>query len=304
MALKACGIGHGDEVITVSFTAVATVAAVELCGATPVLVDINSDTYTLDPDQIASVISPRTKAILPVHLYGHPADMDQIVSLADEHNLFVVEDCAQSHGALYQGKKTGSLGDIAAFSFYPTKNLGAIGDGGMVVTDDAALEKRVRLLRQYGWEHRNDSCIPGMNSRLDELQAAILRVKLNHLDAENIRRRNAAHEYRKNLQSTGLTLPNEGKNTIDVYHQYVIRTLKRDLLKLYLAEHGVDTLIHYPVPVHLQLAYRDSVQLENRQLPMTESICKEILSLPMHPYIEKQDIRLIADRIKDFFEMV
>jgi len=204
LALKACGIGPGDEVITVSHTAVATVAAIELSGATPVLIDISPDTYTLDPDHLKEAITPKTKAVLPVHLYGHPADMDRIIPIAEEHDLYVIEDCAQSHGSIHHRKKTGSLGDIAAFSFYPTKNLGAIGDGGMVVTDDANLAEQVRLLRQYGWKERNKSSIPGLNSRLDEVQAAILRVKLQYLDSENLRRRSIANIYKQRLLSKDL----------------------------------------------------------------------------------------------------
>lgn len=299
LALKACGIGPGDEVITVSHTAVATVAAIELSGATPVLVDISADTYTLDPDLVEEIITPQTKAILPVHLYGHPADMDRIVPIAEEHDFYVIEDCAQSHGALLHSRKTGSLGDIAAFSFYPTKNLGAIGDGGMVVTDDADLAEQVRLLRQYGWKERNMSTIPGMNSRLDEIQAAILRVKLQYLDNDNLKRRAIANVYGEMLPSKELVLPIEADTAFHVYHQYVIRTPVRDALKTYLATHGMETSIHYPVPVHLQPAYRE--RLSNHQLSRTETICREILSLPMHPCMEEHDARVIITLITGFF---
>ncbi len=299
LALKACGIGLGDEVITVSHTAVATVAAIELSGATPVLVDISPDTYTLDPDQLQKVITSKTKAILPVHLYGHPADMDRIVPIAEEHDLSVIEDCAQSHGALLHGRKTGSMGDIAAFSFYPTKNLGAIGDGGMVVTDDADLAEKVRLLRQYGWKERNRSIIPGMNSRLDEMQAAILRVKLQYLDQENTKRREIARVYGHMLPSEDLVLPSEADSIVHVYHQYVIRTPVRDSLKSYLADHGAETSIHYPVPVHLQPAYRG--RISNQQIPRTETICGEILSLPMHPCMEEHDATALSTLIAGFF---
>ena len=299
LALKACGIGPGDEVITVSHTAVATVAAIELSGATPVLVDISPDTYTLDPDLVEEVITPRAKAILPVHLYGHPADMNWIVPIAEDHDLYVIEDCAQSHGALFHGRKTGSLGDIAAFSFYPTKNLGAIGDGGMVVTDDVDLAEKVRLLRQYGWKERNMSIIPGMNSRLDEIQAAILRVKLQYLDNDNLKRRAIAHVYGQMLPSKDLVIPIEADTAFHVYHQYVIRTPMRESLKTYLASHGVETSIHYPVPVHLQPAYRE--RLSNHQISRTETICREILSLPMHPYMEEHDTSAISTLINGFF---
>jgi dTDP-4-amino-4,6-dideoxygalactose transaminase len=302
LALKACGIGSGDEVITVSHTAVATIAAIELCGATPVLVDICPDTYTLDPDFLQKVITKKTKAVLPVHLYGHPADLNRIVPIAHDHDLYVIEDCAQSHGALLHNRKTGSLGDIAAFSFYPTKNLGAIGDGGMVVTDDADLAERVRLLRQYGWKERNISTIPGLNSRLDEIQAAILKVKLNYLDQETARRRNIARVYGQMLPSKDLVFPKESVDAFHVYHQYVIRTAQRDALKMYLANHGVETFIHYPVPVHLQPAYRD--RLGCHHLSGTEALCREILSLPMHPYMEEHDASAISTLITGFFKGV
>ena len=223
-----------------------------------------------------------------------------MVPIAEEYNLRIIEDCAQSHGALLHGKKTGSLGDIGAFSFYPTKNLGAIGDAGMVVTNDPDLVERVRLLRQYGWHERNLSAIPGLNSRLDELQAAILRVKLQYLDEENSRRRDIAALYAHGLASTGVVLPMEVENTRHVYHQYVIQTPKRDLLKACLAARGVETLIHYPTPVHLQPAYVG--RLGNSILPQTERICREILSLPMHPYLEKHDIGAICAQMTDFFE--
>lgn len=299
LALKACGIGPGDEVITVSHTAVATVAAIELSGATPVLVDISPDTYTLDPDQLQNVITSKTKAVLPVHLYGHPADMDRIVPFAHDHNLFVIEDCAQSHGALLHRKKTGSMGDIAAFSFYPTKNLGAIGDGGMVVTDDADLADKVHQLRQYGWKERNRSNVPGLNSRLDEIQAAILRVKLQYLDNDNLKRRAIACVYRQMLPSKDLVLPREADSIFHVYHQYVIRTSRRDALRAYLATHGVETSIHYPVPVHLQPAYQK--RLDNHTLSKTETICREILSLPMHPFLEEYESSAISTLITGFF---
>ena len=299
LALKACGIGPGDEVITVPHTAVATVAAIELSGATPVLVDISPNTYTLAPDFLQEAITKKTKAVLPVHLYGHPADMSRIVPLAHEHDLYVIEDCAQSHGALLHERKTGSLGDIAAFSFYPTKNLGAIGDGGMVVTDNAALAEKVRLLRQYGWKERTMSTIPGMNSRLDEIQAAILKVKLKYLDQENSRRRAIARVYGQMLSSKDLVLPTEANTAFHVYHQYVIQIPIRDSLKTYLAIHGVETFIHYRVPVHLQDAYRGTIKTVG-PLNVTEEICRKILSLPMHPYLNDSDILEICEKIKRF----
>lgn len=299
LALKACGIGTGDEVITVSHTAVATVAAIELSGATPVLVDISPDTYTLDPDELTEALTAKTKAVLPVHLYGHPADMDRIVPFAHDNGLSVIEDSAQSHGSLIHGKKTGSVGDIAAFSFYPTKNLGAMGDGGMVVTNDADLAEKVSLLRQYGWKERNMSIIPGSNSRLDEIQAAVLRIKLQYLDKDNLRRRAVAHVYDLTLPSHDLVLPNEKNAAFHVYHQYVIRTPMRDALQVYLYKHGIMTSVHYPVPVHLQSSYQK--RFCNHRIPRTETVCREILSLPMHPYVERDEVRSISSLITNFF---
>jgi len=299
LAMRACEIGSGDEVMTVAHTAVATVAAIELCGARPVLVDIDPQSFTIDSNQIETAITSRTKAIIPVHLYGHPADMQTIVSIARHHRLHVIEDCAQSHGAIYQGRKTGAWGDIATFSFYPTKNLGAFGDGGIVVTDNAELAERTRLLREYGWHQRNISEIPGLNTRLDELQAAILRVKLRYLDEENSRRHKLAQLYNALLSSTDLVLPKEKGDVCHVYHQYAVRSQRRDNLKAYLKEHGVDTLIHYPVPVHLQPAYRGRLG-DTGLLPYTEQVCQEILSLPMYPQLSEEQVRWISQLILDW----
>lgn len=299
LAMRACEIGPGDEIITVSHTAVATVAAIELCDAKPVLVDIDPQSFTIDSNQIEAAIMPRTKAIIPVHLYGHPADMQFIGSIARRHSLYVIEDCAQSHGATYQGRKTGAWGDIAAFSFYPTKNLGALGDGGIVVTDDPELAERARLLREYGWRQRYISEIPGLNSRLDELQAAILRVKLRYLDDENSHRRELAQLYNTLLSSTDLVLPKEKGNVCHVYHQYVVRSQRRDALKSYLKAQGVSTLIHYPIPIHLQPAYRGRLG-EKGLLPYTERVCREILSLPLYPQLSEKQVRSISELILDW----
>lgn len=298
IALKACGIGLGDEVITVAHTAVATVAAIELTGATPVLVDICPDTFTLDSDKVEESITPKTRGILPVHLYGHPADMTRILRIAKANELRVIEDCAQSHGALLNDKKTGTYGDIAAFSFYPTKNLGALGDGGMVVTSSPELEQRVKLIHQYGWKKRDWSIMPGMNSRMDEIQATILRIKMKYLDRENSVRRTYAEIYSKNLSDCGIVLPIEKPGAFHVYHQYVIRFQNRDSLRDFLVNHGIKTQIHYPVPVHLQPAYAG--RLNSIKLRETESACREILSLPLHPCIEKTKIYEICDLIREF----
>jgi dTDP-4-amino-4,6-dideoxygalactose transaminase len=296
LALRACGIKEGDEVITVSHTAVGTVAAIELCGATPVLIDINPSSYTIDPDQIEQAATQRTKAIIPVHLYGHPAEMTSILDAASRHKLFVIEDCAQSHGASYKGRKTGAWGDIAAFSFYPTKNLGAIGDGGIVVTDKPALADRVRMLREYGWKQRYISDLPGANSRLDELQAAILRIKLRHLDEENEKRQNLARVYSEELAASDLTLPACSPKASHVYHQYVVRSKRRDSLKEFLAKKNIATLVHYPVPIHMQPAYQGRLKCIGN-MANTENIAKEILSLPMYPELTAEQVSEVASKI-------
>lgn len=296
LALMACNIGEDDEVITVSHTAVATVAAIELCGATPVLVDIDLNTYTIDPNHVESAITQQTKAVIAVHLYGHPADMESVMNVAHRHGLWVIEDCAQSHGSVYKGRITGTWGHVAAFSFYPTKNLGAIGDGGIVVTDDPDFAERARLLREYGWRQRYISDLPGLNSRLDELQAAILRVKLRYLDEENQKRQALAEIYDKMLSTTSLTLPMRMQMVKHVYHQYVIRSKHRNSLQEFLREKGVGTLIHYPFPVHQQPAYRDRVRCA-LSMVNTEKVACEILSLPMYPELTSEEAHHVAETI-------
>jgi len=300
LALRACGVGPGDEVITVSHTAVATVAAIELCGATPVLVDIDPHSFTLDPTRLPAAITPRTKAILPVHLYGQSADLEPILDIARRHNLRVIEDCAQSHGATYRGKRTGAWGDIACFSFYPTKNLGAIGDGGFVATDDSQLAEHARLLREYGWRQRYVSEISGWNTRLDELQAAILRVKLQTLDADNARRRHLAALYDELLASSSVTRPVEMPYGQHVYHLYVVRSVRRDELQAFLRERGIGTLIHYPVPIHLQPAYRGRLG-DIGSFPETERAACEVLSLPMFPELTEVEVDRVAQAVREFF---
>ncbi len=281
LALESAGVRAGDTVATVSHTAVATVAAIELAGAIPVLVDIDPATFTIDGSRLEGLLrTRRVNAIVPVHLYGHPAEMPLIVELARRYETIVIEDCAQSHGASIGSRKTGSFGAAAAFSFYPTKNLGALGDGGAIATNDRGIAERARLLREYGWKERYVSEIPGLNTRLDELQAAILRVKLRYLDAGNARRREIAAAY-----SAGLRLPIEDAG--HVYHQYVIRSRERDALRAGLAASGIGTLVHYPVPVHLQPAYAG---LERGALPETESAAREVVSLPMYPELEDVDV--------------
>ena len=302
LALRACGVGAGDAVMTVSHTAVATVAAIELAGALPVLVDIDPVTFTISPQAIENaVISHRgkakLKAIVAVHLYGHPAEMAAITELARRFDLRVIEDCAQAHGAKIGDQRVGTFGQIAAFSFYPTKNLGALGDGGAVVTSDAALAERVRLLREYGWRERYVSEIAGMNSRLDELQAAILRVKLKRLDEENEWRRQLARVYDEKLAAAPLQLPALQNNVSHVYHQYVLRAAERDQLKERLKEQGIGTLIHYPVAVHQQPAYRNRMLVGGGGLPETERAARSVLSLPMYPQLTGEQAEYVCQAI-------
>ena len=300
LALQACGVGVGDGVFTVSHTAVATVAAIERVGATPILLDIDPNTYTLDTEQLKQALTGQTgevtpKAVIPVHLYGHPANLDGILSLAKAHQLFVIEDCAQSHGALWHNRKTGSFGDLATYSFYPTKNLGALGDGGMVTTNSQDLAEAVQGLRQYGWQKRYISQTQGGNSRLDEMQAAILRVKLTHLDEDNNARQKIAAVYDQTITTGKINLPTVSTGASHVYHQYVIRTPHRDQLRQFLLDHQVRTGIHYPQPVHKQPAY--AARLGTPSLPVTEQIADEILSLPMYPQMTTTQAERVASLI-------
>ncbi|MBM3801339.1 MAG: DegT/DnrJ/EryC1/StrS family aminotransferase [Acidimicrobiia bacterium] len=299
LALRACGIGPGDEVITVSHTAVATVAAIELAGATPVFVDIEPASYLIDVRQIESVVSVRTKAILPVHLYGLPANLPAITETARKHGLRVVEDCAQSHGAVLNGKNTGAWGDVAAFSFYPTKNLGTLGDGGMVVTRDAHLASRIREMREYGWVRRYVSEQPGMNTRLDELQAAILRVKLRYLAQDNHRRARLARAYLDVLKESCLRLPSEPSDGVHAWHLFVVGHRQREELLNFLDQRGVGTGIHYPVPVHLQPAYRNRLPLR-LPLPNTEKAAAQVLSLPLYPELPIESVQQVAEAILEW----
>ena len=300
LALRACGIGPGDFVVTVSNTAVATVAAIELAGANPVLVDVDPDTFTMSAERfevaIQSLPPDQPKAVIPVHLYGHPGSFGEILAVAGRYGVKVVEDCAQSHGALFQGKKTGSFGDVAAFSFYPTKNLSAIGDGGIIVTSDADIAERAGLLREYGWQERYVSYFPGTNSRLDELQAAVLRVKLKYLDEGNHRRQVIAKKYGRALSEFDLRLPATVPGATHVYHQFVIRANNRDELKQHLANNGIGALIHYPVPIHQQPAYAGRIRI-SAQLEQTELIAGEILSLPMFPELPDAHVEAVCDHI-------
>ncbi len=298
LALRACAVGPGDEVIVPGHTAVATVAAVEMAGATPVFADIDPQTYTLDPARVAEAVSLRTRAIIAVHLYGQAADLRSMAAVARQHGLWLIEDCAQAHGAIWQGHRVGTVGDLGCFSFYPTKNLGAAGDGGMVVSRHVELAERVRLLRQYGWRERYVSAVAGVNSRLDELQAALLRVKLRHLDEWNRRRQALARRYDELLAHTDVVRPAVAPDNEHVYHLYVVRSRRRNALQAHLAHCGIGAAIHYPVPVHQQPAYRHLAPAAG--LPVSEQAAAEVLSLPMYPQLTLAHVERVADAIRQF----
>jgi dTDP-4-amino-4,6-dideoxygalactose transaminase len=297
LSLKALGIGEGSEVITVSHTFVSTVDSVVRCGAKPVFVDVEPDTYCINTAKIEEKITERTKVILPVHLYGHPANMDEILKIAKKHDLSVVEDACQAHGAEYKGKKAGSLGDVGCFSFYPVKNLGACGDGGIVTTSDSSLAERVKLLRNYGQSKKYYHDLVGINSRLDELQAAILRLKLSRLDEWNEKRRRLAELYKEILGQTDVVLPSERTYAKHVYHLFVIRLAGRDNCQRFLQKSGIQTQIHYPIPVHKQEAY--AAYAGTKDLAITQKICNEILSLPLYPSLTEEEVTYTARVIKD-----
>jgi dTDP-4-amino-4,6-dideoxygalactose transaminase len=296
LALRACGIGQGDEVITVSHTFIATAEAILLAGARPVFVDINPATFTMDATQIESAITPHTRAILPVHLYGQCADMDPILEIASRHGLAVIEDACQAHGATYKGHKAGSMGTLAAFSFYFSKNLGAYGEGGMVTTNDPALAHRVRMMRDHGSEKRYYHETLGMNGRLDELQAAVLRVKLPHLDTWNENRRRIVSFYNQALSREGVLTPLEAPGNCHVYHLYVIRTDNREGLRARLNEQNIGTGIHYPVPIHLQKAFAE-FDFAQGSLPITEQVVSQILSLPIYPELTQNQAERVVEEV-------
>lgn len=293
ITLKALGIGTGDEVIVPSNTYIATWLAVSYAGARPVPVEPDIRTFNLDPERVEVAITPATRAIMPVHLYGQTADMDPINLIAQRHGLKVVEDAAQAHGARYKGRRTGSLGDAAGFSFYPGKNLGALGDGGAVTTNDDALAEQLRVLRNYGSRIKYHNEVKGFNSRLDELQAAFLREKLVILDEWNERRRLASADYCSSLAGSGLELPWVPEWAEPVWHLFVIRHPQRDRLQAALSASGVTTMIHYPIPPHLQTAYAD-LGMGTGSLPITEAIHREALSLPLWPQISRETITMVA----------
>ena len=301
LALRAVDVIPGDEVITVSHTAVATVAAIELIGAVPVFVDIDPLSRCMNPDLLAGAISSRTRAIVPVHIYGQPASMEAVLTLARHHRLKVVEDCAQAHGASIAGRKVGGFGDAAAFSFYPTKNLGAIGDAGAIVSNDPTIADRVRSLRQYGWRERYICLSTGINSRLDELQAAILRVKLPHLDHRNAARRAIAARYRAVLAHTGVQPPADIPDTLHAMHLFVVESGGRAELEQFLATDGIKTARHYPMPVHRQPAYVGRLRGADR-LPVTEAFYDRLVTIPCHPELEHAQIERICNRLGNWRE--
>lgn len=296
LALKAIGINPGDEIILPSHTFIATADAVVRNGAKPVFADIDPQTYCLDPDAVAGMVTARTRAIIPVHLYGHPADMTPLQELAEKHALPIIEDACQAHGSEYLSKKTGSMGFIGCFSFYPGKNLGAYGDAGCIVTNDKETVEKIRMLRNYGQKEKYFHACIGMNSRMDEIQAAVLRVKLSYLDRWNERRRHIAALYNELLEGYDLIRPVERPYARHVFHQYVIRVKNRDNLFRSLWEHGIEAGIHYPVPVHQQPSYRGKWVIS--RLSVTEMISKEILSLPLHPWMDDGSLLYITETMK------
>jgi len=298
LALLAADIGPGDEVITVPFTFVATVAAIHYTGARPVFVDIDPRTFTMDPLKIKAAITPRTKAIIPVHLYGQPADMDPIVAIAKKHNLIVIEDACQAHGAEYKGKRAGSLGDFGAFSFYPGKNLGAYGEGGLVTTQDAQFNRTVRMLRDWGAEKKYQHVLKGYNYRLEGLQGAVLRVKLKYLESWTEARRAAAARYDAAFAGSGIDAPQASAYARHVYHIYAIRTGERPKWQDALEEQGIQTAIHYPFPVHLLPAYAD-LGYRAGQFPHSERAANEVLSLPMFPELTVDQTNTVARAVLD-----
>lgn len=303
LALRALGVGPGDGVATVSHTAVATVAAIEMVGAIPVLIDVD-EAHGIDPQRLADALDRppegvTIRALIPVHLYGQSVDLDAVTALAERRGIPVIEDCSQAHGATWRGRQVGTVGAVGTFSLYPTKNLGALGDGGVVITDDAAMAERLRAVRQYGWVDRYVSASVGVNSRLDEIQAAILRVKLRRLDAGNERRRTIATAYDRVLAGTTIETPRRREGAEHVFHQYVIARDDRDALRAALRERGVATNIHYPVPVHEQPAYRGRVPLGPGGLPRTEAFARRILSLPMFPELDDVRVERVCRALRD-----
>ncbi len=298
LALLAAGVGPGDEVVTVSFTFVATVAAIRYCGAKPVFVDVDSRTYTMDPTQIEAVLTSKTKAIVPVHIYGQAADMDPILALAKARGLVVIEDACQAHGAEYKGRRVGALGDLGCFSFYPGKNLGAYGEGGAVTTNNPKFAKSVAILRDWGAETKYYHDVQGFNYRLEALQAAILRVKLRYLDGWNEARRSHANRYGELFAQSKVGVPYARPDAKHVFHVYAVRCQERDRIQSVLLERGIHTGIHYPIPVHLQKAHADLGYREGN-FPITEKLSKQVLSLPMYAELNDAQLGAVAGALRE-----
>lgn len=297
LALLAAGIGRGDEVITVPFTFVATVAAICYTGATPRLVDIDPRSFTMDPDQLQAAITPRTRAIIPVHLYGRPADMDPILAIARRHKLIVIEDAAQAHDAEYKGRRVGALGDIACFSFYPGKNLGAAGEGGAVVTGNAEYARTIAMYRDWGQERKYEHVLLGYNYRMDGVQGAILRIKLRRLREWTEARRRHAAAYARELQDAGVGVPQEAPHARHVYHVYAVRAQDRTGLQAALSDRQIQTGIHYPFPIHLLRPHQDLGR--PGQFPHAEAAAREVLSLPMFPELTESQVKMVAAAIRE-----
>ena len=299
-ALLACGVKSGDEVITTPHTFFATAEAIAVIGAIPVFADIDPLTYTINPDGLEEKITGKTRAVIPVHMYGQVSDMEPIAEIAKKYGIHVIEDACQAHGALYRDKKAGSIGDAGCFSFYFTKNLGGYGEGGMVTTNDPKIAETIQLYRNHGHRAKFEHAVFAYNGRLDEMQAAILRIKLKYLDAYNTRRREIAERYNALLKDTPLTLPQEAPNRRHVYHLYVVRSKQRDSLQDFLHGRGIGTGIHYKTPVHLQEAARD-LGYKKGDFPEVEAACAEILSLPIYPELDQDNQMYIIENIKEFF---
>lgn len=297
LIIKAYGFGKGDEIIVPANTYIASILAISANGAIPILVEPDINTYNINPEKIEEKITKNTKAILVVHLYGQAAEMDKINGLAKKYNLKVIEDSAQAQGAVYNGTKTGNLGDVSGFSFYPGKNLGCLGDGGAITTNDDELAKKIKALRNYGSHIKYENIYKGVNSRLDEIQAAVLRVKLRYLDKDNQRRREIAQHYRKNIKNFAITLPEVQNEESHVWHIFAISIENRDKLQQYLKDNGIQTLIHYPIAPHKQEAYKE---WNNLSYPITEQIHREILSLPISPVMEKDEVEKIVEVINNY----
>jgi len=302
IALRAFGIGAGDEVITVSHTAVATVAAILMTGATPVLVDVDPNFYTIDPGRVRTEITPNTKAVIAVHLYGQAADLDALMKIASDYKLKLIEDCAQATGARHKGRCVGTFGDAGAFSFYPTKNLGGIGDGGMIVSHDSRMAETAYRLRQYGWDDKRETFYPGFNSRLDPLQAAILSAKLPALDVDNKKRIHLASRYTTGLADLPLIAPAVRPDSQHVFHLYVVQCADRDNLRNYLAGEGIEAGIHYPKPAHKHGGYTERMRLAAAGLATTDRLVSRILSLPLYPELTGADVDRIVDAIRRFYQ--